>query len=70
MSYYVFRSCVSPNKPHAKRLEDGTIIRGGFEVAYDEQAFGKRALLWAKMAAKRVKGAVWVKNKNNKYVKL
>lgn len=70
MTYFVFRSSVSPNKPHIKKLPDGTIIRGGYEAAYNATAF-KDALKWAKQCAKRVKGDIWIKSKTNvgKFVK-
>ena len=64
MTYFVFRSSVSPNKPHTKRLSDGTIIKGGYEAAYNETA-SKDALTWAKQCAKRVKGDIWIKSTNN-----
>jgi len=60
---------VSPNKPQNKRLSDGTIIKGGYEAAYNGNAF-KEALTWAKQCAKRVKGDIWIKSKdNNKFIK-
>lgn len=70
MTYFVFRSSVSPNKPQNKRLSDGTIIKGGYEAAYNANAF-KDSLKWAKQCAKRVKGDIWIKSKtnNNKFVK-
>lgn len=66
MSYYVFRNHVDPNKPHVKRLKDGTVIRGGYETAYDQNAFGANALKWARASAKHVKGKVF-KKVNGRY---
>ena len=59
---------MSPNKPHTRRLPNGTIIKGGYESAYNGSAF-KDALKWAKQCAKRCKGSVFV-SVNNKFKKL
>lgn len=66
MSYFVFREGVDPSRKHAKVLPDGTIIRGGYEAAYQQNPDG---LKWAKQCAKRVGGAVYVKTKQNQWVK-
>lgn len=67
MSYFVFREGVDPSKKHAKRLKDGTIIRGGYEVAYMKSAEG---LQWAKQCARRVGGVIYVKNIANEWSKI
>ena len=62
MSYFVFRDNVDPNKPHTKILNDGTVIKGGYEVAYKQDQEG---LTWAKQCARRVRGHVYIKSKRN-----
>ena len=63
--YKVFRDKVDPNKNHVKVLNDGTVIRGGYEAAYPQHADG---LKWAKQCAKRVKGHIYIKDSSNKWV--